>query len=352
MKGKKERREERKKGKEYLYKCSEWLTIVDIIILEDTSNPSTRSTMVKKLCTLCSRWFSSKTNLNRHVKDLHHTKTAYLNSTFAEGVCARSVGWGNQSGGGSGPLSKVISIKENGDKYSDTSNSSDVVSATSNCSDADSATSNCSDAVSDTSKDSNTDSATSNCSDVVSDTSKDADTDLGTSSGSDADSDTSNSSDASSLGTRSDVWEIINHRMNRKKLTLKEKEDEILEEFHTEVRLYRCWINDPIYLSVMKTVNKMPKYMDFEEALNCAIQKRKFLIRRKIDDTSDEEAGSGDGEESRSSNFSENDSCDPDGWDKPLALWGGINHVMGSRGLTLKQKDKNPKNILQYSKIL
>ena len=29
--------------------------------------------------------------------------------------------------------------------------------------------------------------------------------------------------------------------------------------------------------------------MDFEEALNCAIQKQKFLIRRKIDDTFDEE---------------------------------------------------------------
>ena len=37
----------------------------------------------------------------------------------------------------------------------------------------------------------------------------------------------------------------------------------------------------------------MPKYIDFEEALNCAIKKRKFLIQRKIDDTSDEEAEGG-----------------------------------------------------------
>ena len=41
----------------------------------------------------------------------------------------------------------------------------------------------------------------------------------------------------------------------------------------------------------MKTVDKMPKYMDFEKALNCAIQKWKFQIQRKIDDTSDKEAG-------------------------------------------------------------
>ena len=110
--------------------------------------------------------------------------------------------------------------------------------------------------------------------------------------------------------------------MNRKNLTLKEKEDEILVEVLGVVRFYRYWINDPTYFSVMKTVDKMPKYMDFDEALNCAIQKRKILIRHKIDDTSDDEAGGGDGEESRSSNFSENDSCDPDGWDKPLDLWG------------------------------
>ena len=55
-------------------------------------------------------------------------------------------------------------------------------------------------------------------------------------------------------------------------------------------QLYKYWINDAAYFSVMKTVDKMPKYMDFEETLNCAIQKRKFLIQRKIDGTSDEDA--------------------------------------------------------------
>ena len=73
----------------------------------------------------------------------------------------------------------------------------------------------------------------------------------------------------------------------------------------------------------MKTVDKMSKYMDFEEALNCAIQKQKFLIRHKIDDTSNEEAGDDNGEESATSNYSKtNSKSDPDGWGKPLDLWG------------------------------
>ena len=128
--------------------------------------------------------------------------------------------------------------------------------------------------------------------------------------------------------------------MNRKQLTLKEKEDEILVEVLGVVRFYRYWINDPTYFNVMKTVDKMLKYMDLEEALNCAIQKWMFLIWHKIDDTSIEEAGGGVGEESRSSNLSKNDSCNPGGGDKRLAFWSEINDVMESRGLTLKQTEK------------
>ena len=87
-KRKKERKEERKEERNIYTNIVNGLTIVDLIILEDTSNPSTRSTMVKKLCTLCSRWFSNKSNLNRHVKNLHqdhYTKTGSANSTCTEG---------------------------------------------------------------------------------------------------------------------------------------------------------------------------------------------------------------------------------------------------------------------------
>ena len=91
----------------------------------------------------------------------------------------------------------------------------------------------------------------------------------------------------------------------------------------------------------MKTVHKMPKYMDFKEALNCAIQKLK-LIQRRIDDTSDEEAGSEDGEESDSSYCSKTDSdpkSDPDGRNIPLDVWSEFYYNIESRGLTLKEKE-------------
>ena len=58
------------------------------------------------------------------------------------------------------------------------------------------------------------------------------------------------------------------NRMNSKGLTLKEKENEILEEFLGVVRFCRYWMYDPTYFSVMKTVDKMPKYMDFKEPSN------------------------------------------------------------------------------------
>ena len=153
---------------------------------------------------MCSRCFANKSNLNRHVKALqqnHYTKTTYANNTCTEGVSTRSVGWGIQTSGGSGPFPENISIKENKDQDLDTSNDSDAESDTSNCFDADSVTSNDSDADSDTSNGSEADSDTSN--------------------GSDADSDTSNGSDAGGWGTRSDVWENVNNCMNSKGLTLK-----------------------------------------------------------------------------------------------------------------------------------
>ena len=57
----------------------------------------------------------------------------------------------------------------------------------------------------------------------------------------------------------------------------------------------------------MKTVEKMlksTKHMDFREGLNYAIKRRKFLIHRKIDDTSVDKAGDDDGEHSDTSNGS------------------------------------------------
>ena len=93
---------------------------------------------MKKHRILCQKIFASKSSLNRHVKRIHqdhYTKTANFNSNCTEEVCTRDVGWGIQSGGGFGPFSKDISIKENEDKDSDTSNDSGTDSGTSNCSD-------------------------------------------------------------------------------------------------------------------------------------------------------------------------------------------------------------------------
>ena len=96
MKGKKGTREKKKRKGEKREKRERNiytnvvndLTIVDLIVLEDTSNPSTRSTMMKiSVCCVRGglRWFSSKSSFNRHVKDLQHTKSVYLNSAFPEG---------------------------------------------------------------------------------------------------------------------------------------------------------------------------------------------------------------------------------------------------------------------------
>ena len=65
--------------------------------------------------------------------------------------------------------------------------------------------------------------------------------------------------------------------------------------------------------------------MDFKEALNCVIKKWMFLVRRKIDDISDEEAVDDNGEESTTSNFPKRYSCDPHGW-------GEIKDVVESTG--------------------
>ena len=81
------------------------------------------------------------------------------------------------------------------------------------------------------------------------------------------------------FGKHSNVSGNVMNRMNSKGLTLKEKEDEILEEFLGVVRFCRYWMYDPTYFSVMKTVDKMlksSKSLDFREALNCAIKERNF----------------------------------------------------------------------------
>ena len=47
------------------------LFIVTLNTLENTSNLSTRSTMVKNVCTVCLKEFAYKSNLTRHVKNIH-----------------------------------------------------------------------------------------------------------------------------------------------------------------------------------------------------------------------------------------------------------------------------------------
>ena len=47
------------------------LFIVTLNTLENTYNLSTRSTMVKNVCTVCLKEFAYKSNLTRHVKNIH-----------------------------------------------------------------------------------------------------------------------------------------------------------------------------------------------------------------------------------------------------------------------------------------
>ena len=85
------------------------------------------------------------------------------------------------------------------------------------------------------------------------------------------------------------------------------------------------------------------KAMYFREALRYSIKTRKFLISHKIYDISDEDATDDDADYLDTSNHSKTDSdsnINPDGWDIPLDVWGELNDNMESRGLTLKEKEK------------
>ena len=97
---------------------------------------------------------------------------------------------------------------------------------------------------------------------------------------SDEEASNENASDESSMDEDTeeviDVWKIIADE------ALENYNGDFSEAYKTEVEFSKDLRNDVIHRKIMRTLKKFQEEddMEFDEALNCAIEKRKFLIKK------------------------------------------------------------------------